>query len=153
MNLLGCTSWASQVHTCPNSRPKKEPGVCNRDISGLMDMGSYKSEAKSWSNTPLCTTDGGQDMVAVLAPRGAGGGCRRLQFQKEVTSGWLIGYQGNLQRGTYFTTTLIRTIISKVGRSDVNRVRAKQVLVEQVMYKEQENSHPEWSDYTIFGEI
>ena len=51
------------------------------------------------------------------------------------------------------TALLIRTIISKVGRSDVNRVRAKQVLVEQVMYREQENSHPEWSDYTIFGEI
>jgi len=117
MNLLGCTFLASRVHTCPNSRPKKEPGVCNRNINGLMHRGSYKSEAKSWSNTPLCTTDGSQDMVAVLAPRGAGGGCRRSQFQKEVTSGWLIGYQGNLQRGTSFTATLVRTIISKVGRS------------------------------------
>ena len=73
MNMLGCTFWASWVHTCPNSRPKKEPGVCNRNINGLMHRGSYKSEAKSWSNTPLCTTDGSQDMVAVLAPRGAGG--------------------------------------------------------------------------------
>ena len=30
------------------------------------------SEARSWSNTPRCAADGGQDMVAVFAQRGKG---------------------------------------------------------------------------------
>lgn len=107
--------------------------------------GASLSEGRSWSNTPLCVAN----KVAVFTWAGQGG----CQLQGGLMSGWLIGYQGNLQRGTYFTATLIRTITSKVGRSDVNRVRAKQVLVEQVMYREQENSHPEWSAYTIFREI
>ena len=37
------------------------------NISGLMDGGTYMSEARSWSNTPQCAVEGGQDMAAVFA--------------------------------------------------------------------------------------
>ena len=59
--------WAA-----PATRPKKEPGYSDRDISGLIEGGSYTSEARSWGNTPPGTADGGQDRVAVFAPRGGG---------------------------------------------------------------------------------
>jgi hypothetical protein len=32
-------------------KTKKETGVSNRDITSLMDGGTYTSEARSWSNT------------------------------------------------------------------------------------------------------
>ena len=51
--LLGFTPQGRQTCACPASRLKKEPGVGNRDISGLMNGGTYMSEAGSWSNTPL----------------------------------------------------------------------------------------------------
>ena len=60
-----------QGRTCPASKLKKEPGVRDRDIHGLMDGGAYVSEARSWSDTPPCAVDGGQDMAAVCA--GGGG--------------------------------------------------------------------------------
>ena len=44
--------------------------------------------------------DDGQVVGAVFAPRGRGG-------LGEVTSGWLIGCQGNQQRGAPLTTSLI----------------------------------------------
>jgi len=34
-----------------------------QDISGLMDGGAFMSEARSWSDTPLCVVDSGQDMA------------------------------------------------------------------------------------------
>ena len=40
------------------------------------------SEAGSWSNTPLCVADGGQDTAAAFVPRVAG--------EREV-----ISYRGN----------------------------------------------------------
>ena len=49
-------------------------------------------------------------MAAVFAPRAGVGG--RLPVIGEMTSGGLIGYQGNQQRGTPLTTPLIRTITS-----------------------------------------
>ena len=39
LTLLGCTLQAYKPCTCPASRLKKEPGVSNRDISGLTDRG------------------------------------------------------------------------------------------------------------------
>ena len=62
------------------------------------------SEARSWSNTPLCVA-GGRDRTwqhSLLS--GAGGGYR---LQGELTSDWFIGYQGNQQRGMPLTTSLI----------------------------------------------
>ena len=48
---------------------KKELGVSNRNIHGLMNEGgSYMSEAKSWNDTPPRAADGRQDTAAVLAP-------------------------------------------------------------------------------------
>lgn len=47
---------------------ERESGIS--DISGLMDGGSHTSEARSWSNTPLCVMDSGQEVVAVFPPRG-----------------------------------------------------------------------------------
>ena len=35
-----------------------------------MDGETYMSGARFWSNTPPCATDGGQDIVAVFAPKG-----------------------------------------------------------------------------------
>ena len=50
------------------SRSKKDPGVSDREISGLIDGGSYTSKARgSWSNTPTWTADGRQDMAAVFS--------------------------------------------------------------------------------------
>ena len=60
----------------PASRLKKEPRDSNRDISDLLDKGSYTPEARSWSNTSLCVADSKQDMAADFATRGR----RRLPF-------------------------------------------------------------------------
>ena len=67
---------------------EKEPGVGDRDISGLMDEGSFTSEARFWSHTPLCVADGQKDKVAVSTPRGWG----RLPLIGDLTSDWLISY-------------------------------------------------------------
>ena len=50
--LLGCTTQTYKACACPTSKPKKEPGVSNRDVRGVMDRGAYTSEARSWSDTP-----------------------------------------------------------------------------------------------------
>ena len=42
----------------------KKERVTDRDTSGVMDGGSYRSEARSHSNSSLCAEDGGQKMVA-----------------------------------------------------------------------------------------
>ena len=48
----------AQPCTCTALRPRTEPEVSNRDVSSLMDMGHYTSEARSWSDTtPLGVAD------------------------------------------------------------------------------------------------
>ena len=49
--LLGCSPQVYKSYACPDSRPKEEPGVSDRDISSLLNGGSDMSEAKSWSDT------------------------------------------------------------------------------------------------------
>lgn len=93
--VVGCIPQTSKTCTYPASSPKREPGVSNRDIGGLTHGGSYTSESRSWSNTPPCVSDSGQDMAAILAPRGK----RRFPVIGELMSGWLIGNQGNCQEG------------------------------------------------------
>jgi len=61
------TPQAYKACACPASRPRKKPRAQDRDISGLMDVGSYMSEARSWSDTSLCVVDDGQYMAAVFA--------------------------------------------------------------------------------------
>ena len=92
--MLGCTPQVCKPCTCSSLRPKKEPGVGDRDISGLMDGGAYLSEARSWSDTLPSAVDGRQDMAAVFTPGGAEGG-GRLPVIGELMSGGLISYQGN----------------------------------------------------------
>ena len=72
---------------CQASRPKKEPKISNRDISGLIDGGCYTSEARSWGDTPPCAVHGRQDTVAVFAPQLGNG---ELSVIEELTSGGLI---------------------------------------------------------------
>lgn len=58
-----CWAMASQackVCTCPASasaRPKNEPGISSGDISVSWTGGSYMSEARSRSDTPLCAAE------------------------------------------------------------------------------------------------
>jgi len=80
---------------------KTEEGtpVSDKDISGLMDRGAYTTEARSWSNTPPCTVDGTEDVMAGFAPSRKG----RLPVVAEWMSGWIIGYQENWQRDTVLT--------------------------------------------------
>ena len=67
MYVLSYSPQTCKCCNCPATRPKKEPRVSDRDISGLMDVGSYMSEARSWSDTSLCVVDDGQYMAAVFA--------------------------------------------------------------------------------------
>lgn len=64
--LLGCSPQVYKSYACPDSRPKKEPGVSDRDISSLLNGGSDMSEAKSWSDTHKCAAEGKQDLVGVF---------------------------------------------------------------------------------------
>ena len=69
--LVGLHTTGLQGLTLPSFRSKEEPRVIKRDISGLMGDGrSYMSEARSWSNIPLCAVDGRQGMVAFFSPGG-----------------------------------------------------------------------------------
>ena len=90
--LLDCTLQACTPCSCPALKPKKEPGYSNRGISGLWDRGiwPYTSEARSWSNTPLLTADGRQDVTAIFATRGR----TRLPFLGWIDVRWAQGYQG-----------------------------------------------------------
>ena len=70
--VSGCTLQACKPCTCPAPRPKEEPRVSDRDISGLMGGAAYVSETRSWSDTPSWAADSRQDLVAYLAPGGRG---------------------------------------------------------------------------------
>lgn len=69
--LLGCTTQVYVAYTYPASRPKKELGVSNREISGLMDGEAYTYGARSWSDTPACAAEGRQDL-AIFSSGGKG---------------------------------------------------------------------------------
>ena len=43
---------------CPALRLKKQPGVSDRDISGLVVGDAYTSETSAWRNTPPHVLDG-----------------------------------------------------------------------------------------------
>ena len=84
--MLGCTLQANKPCTFPAWRPSKEPEVSNRDINSLMDGGAYMSEAESWRNTPPCTDNSRQDMVAVFTPREKG----RPVIEQLIQMGWSV---------------------------------------------------------------
>ena len=83
--ILDCTPQARKPCTRPASRRKKEPGGSDRDIGGLIDGGSYMTEARFWSDGPPSAADSKQDTAAVFPARGG-----RLGEEREVTS-----YRGN----------------------------------------------------------
>lgn len=59
--------------SCSASRLKKEPRGSDRDLSGLMDGGSYRSEARAWRDSPPCVVHSGQDVAAAFAMGAAEG--------------------------------------------------------------------------------
>lgn len=50
--MLSCALKACNPCRCPVMRPKKEPGVNDRDTICLLDRDSYKSEAKVLEQYP-----------------------------------------------------------------------------------------------------
>ena len=66
--IVGLHLQACMPCACPASRQEKKPGVRDghRDISGLMDGGSYMCEVKPLSDTPPCVVEGKQDSAAVF---------------------------------------------------------------------------------------
>ena len=56
---VGLHLKACKPCTCPASKPKKEPRVGKRDISSVTDEGPYRSEERSWSDTPRCGANSG----------------------------------------------------------------------------------------------
>ena len=64
------------------------------------------SEARSWSNTPVCAAEVEQDMAAFFSLRGDS------RLGGILTSGGLISYQRNQQRGTPLPASLMRRITS-----------------------------------------
>ena len=109
--MLVCTPQAYEACACPASRPKKEPGVSNRDISGLMEGGSLHVWSKVLERHPTVC-------IRLQWRAGHGSSLRwgfageRLPVIGELMSGGLISYQRNQQRGTPLTAPLIRTITS-----------------------------------------
>ena len=64
--MLGYTNRPTSTFLAQIQNRIRSPGVRNRDNSGLMDGGAYISEARSWSDTPVCMAAGRQDKVAVF---------------------------------------------------------------------------------------
>ena len=88
--LLGCTLQACKACICPVSRPKKEPGVSNRDISGLMDRGNLMCLKQGPGMTP--------HHVLQMAGR------TWWRSSPEVEQGVIASYRGNwCQVGLSFT--------------------------------------------------
>ena len=70
---------------------RKSPDTVTETSMAYWTGESYKSEAKSWSDTPLCIADNRQDMVGNFTTPER----RRLLFTRGLTSSWLIIYEGN----------------------------------------------------------
>ena len=103
VHLLGCPLLACKPCACQASRPKKEPGVSNRDINALTDEGSLHV----WNN--ILEQHPTPHRVQKIVGRVWLWSC--YQGQREVTnyrgmSGWLICYQGSQQRSIHFITPL-----------------------------------------------
>ena len=92
--LLDCTSQTWKPCTCLALGQEKEPGVSNRDISGLMGRGIYTAKARSWSNILLCAAPGGQDMGVVFTPK-----WKEMTSSREPDVRWAHQSPGK-QRGT-----------------------------------------------------
>ena len=98
--MLGCTPQAYKAHPAP--RPKKEPGVSSRDTNGVTDGGAYTSEAKS-----MCSGLQARQVANFILRERPG-----CPSQGELTSGGLLSYQGNQQKGRALTAPVPRTSTS-----------------------------------------
>lgn len=71
LNLdVGLHPTGLQALDLPISETEESAQSSERDIHSLMDGGYYMPKARSWSDTPTCDTDSGQEMAAVLTSRG-----------------------------------------------------------------------------------
>ena len=70
--VLGCIPDIYKACTWPALRPKREPGVSDRNMDGLPERGADKSEARFCSDSPLCVADIWQVLAVVFAPGGRG---------------------------------------------------------------------------------
>lgn len=74
--LIFTNFWAAS--TKPKSlvlaqpQDERKSQVSDRNITDLLDEGSYMSKARSWTNTLLCVADGGKDMAVVYTTRRRG---------------------------------------------------------------------------------
>ena len=89
--------WACQACACPASRLKKEPGVGDRDVSGFMNGGAYRSEARSWSDIPPRSDS--RQQRAEQGGRLRDGERGGYQLRGELTSGCLCWLPGKLAEG------------------------------------------------------
>ena len=121
LSQLGAPGWPHQLLdytlqpckpcACPASRPKKEPGVSNRNINDFMDRVSLPFWSKVLEQGPGATlhllvqqTTGRTNMAAASAPweDGVEGyRCRGIDIW------WAPQLPGKLTRGTPLTTPLI----------------------------------------------
>ena len=98
------------------SSTKPVPGAKNVRDRWFNGWGAYMSEAGSCSDTSRCSAKWQTKHGGRLA-LGARGGS---QLKEEMTSHWLPSYQGNQQRDSPLTASLIRSI-SCVGGKCVGR--------------------------------
>lgn len=78
---VGLHPQAYKFHACSASRPKKEPRVSNRDISGLMDVGGVGELmhlSKVLEQLPTVCVHNEQDTVVVFVPEEE----RRLPYRR-----------------------------------------------------------------------
>ena len=104
--LLDYTLQACKPCACPASRPKKEPGVSNRDINDFMDRGSlpFWSKVLEQHSTSSCSRQEVGQTAAASAPweDGVEG------YRYRGIDIWLAHQlPGKLTRGTPLTTPLI----------------------------------------------
>ena len=57
---------ARELGACPPSRPRKEPRGGDRDVRGLIPVGTFMSEGRSWRDVPLGVAGVGQDTAAIF---------------------------------------------------------------------------------------
>lgn len=134
---------------CTASRLKKDLGVSARDISDLMDISDliYPSEARSWSDTPWSAADSNQDTAAGFTQ---GEGKLPVIGETDFRWNWLHQLPGNPAEGQALIAPLMRTSTSwGLGQacrkvSPVRGMWVKQAVVEQRMYRQQEDGHLGW---------
>ena len=86
--MLGHALQICKPYNRPAKRMKKVPGDNNRDINGLLNRDSYKSEAKSWNDTDRIWQTAG----LTWHPREERVVEKEVTIYKGLMSGWLISY-------------------------------------------------------------